>query len=411
MANRLQAALQEGLVDEVNRLVASVLDDESASFEVKAGAVLAGVPSWLLAGDLETEIERCEAGSAITTGTSNAFPVGDLLHFGSAAARLYLGEIDAAEEMFVSRRRDAAASESDVQLRFVYSQGLARVRMLRGCASDAVRYLREAVAMIEKSPELIAWNLGLLAQAWALTGNAERAEQVLDEALAMARRGLLLPDQGRARALIAYVRGERSRAVEVSLAAANGAMEQGQRLPALFCAHDAARWGAGNAAVARARAAADCIPGVLAPALVAHAAAAAANDAGALVDAAAVLERLGAFGYAAEAYTLAAAYFAEDGLAARATREGERAHALAVRVGMSIEAVAVLQGVSFLTTREREVAAMAGRGRSDKDIADALGVSVRTVETHLHRVYAKLGVGGRIRLAEALGLLENDSRT
>ncbi len=54
---------------------------------------------------------------------------------------------------------------------------------------------------------------------------------------------------------------------------------------------------------------------------------------------------------------------------------------------------------------------MAGRGRSDKHIADALGVSVRTVETHLHRVHAKVGVNSRGSLAEVLGLDSPDRST
>ncbi len=255
-ATRLQAAMQEGLVDEVSRLAARVLDDEGASFEVKAGAIIAGVPSWLLAGDLLTAIKRCEQGVGIAGGSANAFPVRDLLHFGAAAAQLYLGRVEAAERTFEHRRRLAAASESDVQLRFLHSQGLARAAMVRGSAPAAVRYLREAVVMVEKSPELIAWNLGLLAQALALAGDVDGARRTLDEALATAPRGLLAPDQGRAAALIAEALGERSRAIEQALATADRALDQGQRLPALFCSHDAARWGAGTKALRRLRAAA-----------------------------------------------------------------------------------------------------------------------------------------------------------
>lgn len=55
-----------------------------------------------------------------------------------------------------------------------------------------------------------------------------------------------------------------------------------------------------------------------------------------------------------------------------------------------------------LTRREWEVAALAARGLSNRDIAALLVVSVRTVENQLHRVYAKLAVGGREELASAL---------
>ncbi|WP_371130986.1 LuxR C-terminal-related transcriptional regulator [Arthrobacter sp. SDTb3-6] len=48
-----------------------------------------------------------------------------------------------------------------------------------------------------------------------------------------------------------------------------------------------------------------------------------------------------------------------------------------------------------LTRREREVATLAVDGRTDREIAAQLNLSIRTVEGHLYRVYAKLGVGGR----------------
>lgn len=55
-----------------------------------------------------------------------------------------------------------------------------------------------------------------------------------------------------------------------------------------------------------------------------------------------------------------------------------------------------------LTKREREVAELAAAGRTNKEIADELFVSIRTVENHLQRVYAKLGAGERRELATAL---------
>jgi DNA-binding NarL/FixJ family response regulator len=48
------------------------------------------------------------------------------------------------------------------------------------------------------------------------------------------------------------------------------------------------------------------------------------------------------------------------------------------------------------------VATLAAGGRSSRDIADHLVVSVRTVENHLQRAYEKLGVRSRSDLAAAL---------
>ncbi|MBK6669883.1 MAG: hypothetical protein IPG46_09510 [Actinobacteria bacterium] len=48
-----------------------------------------------------------------------------------------------------------------------------------------------------------------------------------------------------------------------------------------------------------------------------------------------------------------------------------------------------------LTRRESEVAALAARGLTNRAIAERLGLSVRTAETHLHRAMGKLGANRR----------------
>ncbi len=44
------------------------------------------------------------------------------------------------------------------------------------------------------------------------------------------------------------------------------------------------------------------------------------------------------------------------------------------------------------------MATLAARGLANEQIADRLVVSVRTVESHLYRAFAKLGIGGREEL-------------
>lgn len=48
-----------------------------------------------------------------------------------------------------------------------------------------------------------------------------------------------------------------------------------------------------------------------------------------------------------------------------------------------------------LTAREAEALVLAASGSSDRETAETLGLSRRTVEKHLQRGYAKLGIGGR----------------
>jgi ATP/maltotriose-dependent transcriptional regulator MalT len=56
-----------------------------------------------------------------------------------------------------------------------------------------------------------------------------------------------------------------------------------------------------------------------------------------------------------------------------------------------------------LTTREREIAALVAAGRSNREVAEELVLSSRTIEAHLRNIYAKLGVRSRVELASAVG--------
>ncbi|MFE3076755.1 response regulator transcription factor [Nocardia tengchongensis] len=51
-----------------------------------------------------------------------------------------------------------------------------------------------------------------------------------------------------------------------------------------------------------------------------------------------------------------------------------------------------------LTRRERVIVALAAQGMSNRDIAERLFISIRTVENHLQRSYHKLGVHSRHEL-------------
>jgi len=55
--------------------------------------------------------------------------------------------------------------------------------------------------------------------------------------------------------------------------------------------------------------------------------------------------------------------------------------------------------LALLTDRERAVATLVAAGHTNREVASALYLSARTVESHLTRVYAKLGVSSRNALA------------
>jgi DNA-binding CsgD family transcriptional regulator len=92
-----------------------------------------------------------------------------------------------------------------------------------------------------------------------------------------------------------------------------------------------------------------------------------------------------------------------DGLALaekmRARALVERAYAELGALGQRPRRPAVA-GVEALTPAERRVALLALHGQSNPQIAQALFVTIKTVETHLARAYRKLGISGRRQLRD-----------
>ena len=97
-------------------------------------------------------------------------------------------------------------------------------------------------------------------------------------------------------------------------------------------------------------------------------------------------------------------YVDEQGEPRRAVWGERRASGLAGRCeGARTPSLAIAAPVrAALTHRELETARLAAEGLANKEIADRLYLSHRTVENQLHAVYEKLGVEGRAALAQAL---------
>ncbi|WP_269938238.1 LuxR C-terminal-related transcriptional regulator [Arthrobacter sp. HY1533] len=71
-------------------------------------------------------------------------------------------------------------------------------------------------------------------------------------------------------------------------------------------------------------------------------------------------------------------------------------HQLGAATGPSVaQGMPAKSGNILLTRREREITALVVEGFSDKEIAERLQLSVRTVEGHLYRCYAKMSISGR----------------
>ncbi|MDQ0851129.1 DNA-binding CsgD family transcriptional regulator/type II secretory pathway predicted ATPase ExeA [Arthrobacter sp. B3I9] len=111
------------------------------------------------------------------------------------------------------------------------------------------------------------------------------------------------------------------------------------------------------------------------------------------------------WGFAALAYDAAANAFraAGDSLRERMAMSHRKRCLDRADNNPGLEPEAADDVLGLLTRRERDIVALAVRGFSDRRIAAELHVSVRTVEGHLYRSYAKLNVKGRDQLPGIAG--------
>jgi DNA-binding CsgD family transcriptional regulator len=79
-----------------------------------------------------------------------------------------------------------------------------------------------------------------------------------------------------------------------------------------------------------------------------------------------------------------------------------RAEALAAQCGASTPALRQASEPLPLTDREGEIVMLIGDGLSNREVAERLTVSIRTVESHLYRAMMKTGTTSRDELAALL---------
>ncbi|MCT9934383.1 helix-turn-helix transcriptional regulator [Planotetraspora sp. A-T 1434] len=256
------------------------------------------------------------------------------------------------------------------------------IARLRGEVREAVSWSGEG---LRRDPGNVPC-LGELARAAACAGDLLTAEEALDRC----------PDDASARAWVLAARGDLDGALRSALAAAEGGD--------LFALHDVARLGAPGMVAARLDRLAETMSGDLAPLLAEHAAALVAGDAAALDKVARKLAELGLLLHAAEAAGHAAK-------AHRAHREGRAADASLAHAAMLAH---VCQGARTptlvdlatprLTPRQRQIAGLAAAGLTNREIAERLGLSIRTVANQLCRMYEHLGSSDRTALGRLISL-------
>ena len=287
----------------------------------------------------------------------------------------------------------------------VFLQGHAA--LLRGELGASVRLLHEALASAERHgvATLRPACYFALTEAYAKLGDGDAAAQTLAKARAVVPADYLFMQSAFALAAgwAKAAAGALTDAVDTVLAEAAVARERGQPTHELACLQAAAQWDAGDriaAVAARARELAGELDLPLARAVAAHADSLNRGDGEALLDVVEEYRRGGDRCTAADAAAQAAVLLT----AAQARSRGRYAASIAAQLaaecgGLCTPATRSPVSPTPLTGRQREVAELAAVGLSNKEIADRLYTSVRTVEGHVLHACQRVGASSREELA------------
>jgi len=327
--------------------------------------------------------------------------------FGSHVLALVgLGRLSEAEELLAVAQQDLSSSPGSPESAVV-AASLAALRLEQGRVQAAFLQATSAAAVFLDLalPISARWCEVLAANALALAGVAPKASQTLAalEALGLPTDMEYEVDVLQARAWASAAGGDLGTARKQLEGAAELGKETGDVLGATRALHGLARMGRARQVADELGALASKVDGELTAARLAYTQAAADKDTQALTAAATRFEDLGAHLYAAEALGEAAVHLRRDGASRDAAAAQQTAARLLARCeGAVTPFVRAIGARAHLTPAELDTALQAATGSTDKQIAELMSLSVRTVENRLHRAYQKLGISHRRELAEAL---------
>jgi DNA-binding CsgD family transcriptional regulator len=313
------------------------------------------------------------------------------------------GDVRGAEEVAGQVRRATADILGPAHLMGLVLLGQAE--LARGRVRTAERWLREAWPGLRDSGHEFLFQCRMhLTQALALQGDAVAARSLLTELEADRHPAFTLmePEFVLARAWVVASEGATSEAVAAAHAAADLAAMRSSPAYEVFALQAALGFG-DHTVRGRLADLALVVEGPRAPTALRQAEAMAAGDGDGLLAVFDQWQQIGDQLAAADAAALAARAFNSQGRRGSAWAATTQAQRLAEACeGALTPALRAVARPLPLTEREREIVSLAARGLSNREIADRLAVSVRTVEGHLYRAGNKLGVSDRSELKPIL---------
>jgi DNA-binding CsgD family transcriptional regulator len=326
-------------------------------------------------------------------------------------ALAHAGRLNEAHALATTRYYSGVAEKS-TEAQAIFSWQLAKTVADRGNVELAVRRAQMAIALYREldRPQFVEFSLIYLALALAIGRRPAEAAEALKahDGLGTVEPSFFMgTDLWHARGWAEVAGGNLPAGVQIFRDAADIGERIGDLVGAAAALHSIARIGHAKDVVGRLTELAGVIAGELAAGRAAHALALAERDAGGLEAVSTTFERLGADLLAAEAAADAAVAWRRRGDQRNATATERRAGWLASRCdGADTPALRAGEARARLTPAEWEAAQLAATGQSNKQIAERLVVSVRTIENRLQHVYGKLGISSRAELAEALAMMD-----
>lgn len=348
-------------------------------------------------GDFEPIAAQCRATQKATDGMIRI-----MVRYGDILALTYVGELELADRRAANYTEFSSAGQF---LGWAIAKIMtALVATYRGKFPDAIASIEQALAAMSAEAPL-PWELParlLLARAYAALGRTGQAERVLDDAKEHTGRYMALHDPliMVAKSWLAAAKGGERSAVELAHAAADAARHSGQYAVEAEALHHAARFGdrtvAGRLAVLT-----ELVEGQVVGLQARHAAAVAAADGQSLDAVSAEFENAGLLLSAADSAAQAVPLHEHAGQRRKSAESSARALRLAAQCGGAVTpAIRRAARPLPLTSREREIAVLVAAGLSNREIAERLTVSVRTIEGHIYRACVKLDVTERDELAK-----------
>lgn len=388
--------------------VAAPLLDHGAGDALIRACVMAGY-GYARTGQISRAIEAAERGLAAHLGlTDRAMPFNTSQHVAIHGLALAgAGRLREAEQLALEEHRRGMSLGSG-ETRWTIGVVLGMVYLLQGRVATALRWARETASVAQEHGRLVYQRAALisLSEALALSGRADEAAGVLADlrALPIPSVQLWMPDAVRAEGWVAVARGHTAEAMTFLEKAAAIARDAGELVSESAALHDQARLGAAAAVLPRLEELAQVAEGRLVSARARHAQALAGRDPVTFDSAADLFEEIGARLLAAEATADAAVAWrrAGDSRKANAAERRSREFAQSCEGAITPALATTTAARAVLTARELEIARLAASGRSNREIAQLLHLSVKSVENKLYDSYEKLGVRRRGELTEAL---------